>query len=212
MFDPNVYDEGWFDYLSRFDADNERAFHAVLALLGTPASLLDVGCGTSYVVRVADNMGIMATGVELPAYEEWSPFEGHLVVSHDLREPLDLLFDYDLVLSWEVAEHLPEESADTYCDTLARHTGKWLVLTAAHENQGGDWHLNEQPQSYWIEKLEARGLKYCEQESMQLGIIWKYTTGPMHWLPDNVMIFKKEDDTCTPITVSIDQLTTAEAI
>lgn len=193
-FDPSVYNNEWYDYLTRFDEHNETAFYAVCALLGKPTSLLDVGSGTGVLVKLAYDMDVYPVdGIELPAFHYWArtPFMSHFVSGHDLCTPFNSSRQYDMVISWEVAEHLPEESADTYCDTLANHTAHWLVMTAAHENQGGDWHLNEQPQSYWIDKLTQRGLTYRADLSERLKIIWTYTTGPMFWLPENVMVFER---------------------
>lgn len=191
-YDPDNYNKDWFEGLTRFDEHNETAFYAVLSLLGKPDRLLDLGCGTGHIVRKSILMGIYGLGVELPTYADWRKHDMNVIL-HDLRYPLRLMFDYDMVLSWEVAEHIPAEYADTYCDNLAKYADKWLVLTAAHENQGGNWHVNEQPQSYWIEKIETRGLKYRPEESERLKILWTYTTGPMHWLPENVMVFKREE-------------------
>ena len=64
-----------------------------------------------------------------------------------------------------------------------------MVFTSAGVDQGGDHHINEQPQSYWAEKLEACGLVYDGDATGRLSTAWQWSTGPCHWLPQNVMVF-----------------------
>lgn len=89
-------------------------------------------------------------------------------INHDLREPLKLPRKYDLALCLEVAEHLPEESANTLIQTLTE-ASDIILFSAAIPNQGGLNHFNEQWQSYWVEKFETRGFgvyygKYLREE------------------------------------------------
>ena len=48
---------------------------------------------------------------------------------------------YDLVLSLEVAEHMPPEHIDKLAESLAAATSKYLVFTAARPGQGGTGHV-----------------------------------------------------------------------
>lgn len=177
---------------ARFRQWNKAAIFAVLAHLGEPQSTLDVGCGDGTMLRVLYRMGLDVEGVEL---ERSIVRTSVKVVVHDLSTPLALDKTFDLVLCIEVGEHLPEEAADTLCNTLARHVGEAgrLVFTAAAPDQNGDGHINCQPQEYWRIKLEARGLKYDEPGTAHLRETWKWVTGPMFWLPQNVQVFYTDD-------------------
>ena len=157
-------------------------------------SLLDVGCGTGSTLVEAHNCRVAPTvGIEIYPLLIFRVLSTHFdLLIHDLREPLDLNYRFDHVYCWEVAEHLPEESADTLCDTLAGHTGKYLIYSAAHEDQGGQYHLNEQDSDYWIVRMEDRGLTWRNDLTNHLEDIWDWTTGPMHWLPENVLVFERK--------------------
>jgi hypothetical protein len=96
-----------------------------------------------------------------------------------------------LSLCIEVAEHLPCEAANQLCQNVASHTAGWLVWTAAAPDQGGDGHINCQPQEYWREKLELAGLQYQQNLTDRLRETWKWVTGPMFWLPQNVQVFAR---------------------
>jgi 2-polyprenyl-3-methyl-5-hydroxy-6-metoxy-1,4-benzoquinol methylase len=65
-----------------------------------------------------------------------------------LIQPLDLEKEFDLVVSLEVAEHLPASAADQFVNTLVKH-GKKILFSAAIPGQGGQDHLNEQWPDYW---------------------------------------------------------------
>jgi SAM-dependent methyltransferase len=194
MFDPNVYNESFYQALADLDYCQEGAFHAVLAHLGTPKSMLDLGCGSGYMLTRAHQLGISpVVGVEL-SEKAFFGYRAYECVVHDLCEPLDLEYQFDLVCCWEVAEHLPPSKANILCDTIAVHTGKYLVFTAAQPWAIGYYHYNEQPLEYWREKLVARKLVYRESLTKQLRETWKYTTGPCSaWLVPNVQVFSKRE-------------------
>ncbi len=114
-----------------------------------PQSVLDLGCNTGGWLRSFINAGITALGVDGSGVK--AAFE------HDLREPFKLGYQFDLVLCLEVAEHLPEESADVLVDSAIRHARQAVIWSAATPGQGGWQHLNEQPHAYWVEKFASRG-------------------------------------------------------
>lgn len=200
-YDPAVYqNQAWFDSLCYTDEHNRRALFAVLAILGKPQTFMDIGCGTGALVKLMIKLENSwdpeewAIGIEL-----WQPDYDTLERRHftvDLRDQYDYGRQFELVTCWEVGEHLPEESADTLCDTIALHVqpGGYLVFTAAPPGQGGDHHINEQPQSYWSEKLTARGLGYDKDLTGRVSTVWQWATGPCFWLPQNVMIFRRCQD------------------
>jgi 2-polyprenyl-3-methyl-5-hydroxy-6-metoxy-1,4-benzoquinol methylase len=200
-YDPAVYqNQAWFDSLSYTDDHNRRALFAVLALLGNPKTFMDIGCGTGALVKLMIRLEEswdpeqLSIGLEL-WLPEYSTLDRRLFAV-DLRDPYDHGRQFELVTCWEVGEHLPKESANTLCDTIARHVqpGGYLVFTAAPPGQGGDYHVNEQPQSYWTKKLTAHGLRYDKDLTGRVSSAWQWATGPCFWLPQNVMVFKKGED------------------
>lgn len=183
-----LYTPEWFARRSKWIPFAERALLALFALEGIPKSMLDVGCGTGYLVALAHGCGADAIGVDVAAPND--PVRG--LCQRDLREPLDLGRTFDLTISWEVAEHLPPESADTFVGSIARHVGKLLVFTAAQPGQGGDGHLNEQPPHYWREKLKARGLVYDDKATQRLRDAWRDACGPAWWYARNALVLRKQ--------------------
>lgn len=74
----------------------------------------------------------------------------------DLGEHIGLNKRYDLAVSLEGAEHLSEEKSDTFVDNLIGASDH-ILFSAAVVGQGGDFHVNEQPLSYWKEKFHKKG-------------------------------------------------------
>ena len=118
--------------------------HTLLA----PRSLLDVGCGKGEWLEVFDIEDSLGVDIAAP--------DGERFIRQDLNWPLMLDRTFDLVLSLEVGEHLPEASADTLVHSIIRH-GRTVVFSAAVPGQEGKGHINCQPHEYWHDKFEARG-------------------------------------------------------
>lgn len=194
--EPFKYDQRWLDTQLYTHVDGRKALLGLFSRHGLPERLLDVGCGDGYLVRVAGALGIHALGVDIaPDKEEHAPL--YSILKRDLTEPLDLgplgyvpQF-FPMVISWEVAEHLPEWAADTFCDSLARYTGGALIFTAAVPGQGGDGHINCQPHQYWKDKFAQRGLVYAERETEELRAWWQASIKTCVWYWQNLMIFTR---------------------
>jgi len=121
-----------------------------------PRTILDVGCGTGKTTVYLHQRGLETLGVEASRIAIRSSERPDLILQHDLRFALDLGQFYDLVWCFEVAEHIHAKFANTFVDSLVRHS-KVIAFSAAPPGQGGEGHFNEQPQSYWEAKFADRG-------------------------------------------------------
>lgn len=173
---------------SRFDESDlsmasscpEHLLDAVIARW-RPVSFLDVGCGIGRSVEYMAGKGVDCLGLEgSTAAIKASPVQG-LIRAVNLNKPVDLGRKFDLVWSYEVAEHIHPAYTDIFLTTLVHH-GDRIAMSAAQPGQGGWGHFNEQPLSYWIEKMRQRGFSYDQEFSEFL-----------HALPDeysrNMMFF-----------------------
>jgi SAM-dependent methyltransferase len=123
-----------------------------------PANVLDVGCGIGTWLKVFMEHGIEDVqgidGEYVNPSQLMIPKEKFLAA--DLTQKIDLKRQFDLVLSLEVAEHLPFDSSASFVENLTAH-GKVIVFSAAVPGQGGVSHINEQWPDYWKILFEARG-------------------------------------------------------
>lgn len=121
-------------------------------------TMVDFGCAVGRWCREGKNLG-MAEVLGIDGYyvdSEALVIDKNEFLAADLGECIELNKKYDLAVSLEVAEHLPEEMSDTFVDNLAR-ASNLILFSAAVVGQGGDFHVNEQPLSYWKEKFRKRG-------------------------------------------------------
>jgi SAM-dependent methyltransferase len=133
-----------------------------------PRSILDVGCGTGKAIDYFISRGLSdVVGVEGSQIAIDSATNPEVLKCCDLVNTVDLGRTFDLVYSFEVAEHLPPHAANAFIGTLVNH-GDRVLMTAARPGQGGMGHLNEQEPIYWIEKLDHVGFDYDERAAEEL--------------------------------------------
>jgi SAM-dependent methyltransferase len=154
--------------------------------------VIDVGCGTGALLEALRDKGCEVFGLE---YAEAAlrycrarrlnvaKFDLERNVFHDNRT-------FDVAVSMEVAEHLPETVADRYVGLLTQ-LSRVVVFTAAPPGQGGADHINEQPPSYWITKFQQRGFEYAEELSQRWREIWRAAGNVESWYYKNLMIFRR---------------------
>lgn len=156
------YDTRFYDTYRDESARSAAAFaRLVVGELG-PRSVLDVGCGVGTWLRAfADAGAETVVGVDGPYVDP-----GQLLipadrfVARDLTRPLALPDRlpqaFDLAVSMEVGEHLPEAAARTLVRSLAGRAPV-VLFSAAIPHQGGTDHVNEQWPTYWARRFADEG-------------------------------------------------------
>lgn len=163
-----------------------RCLQTAIDFLGTPTSLVDVGCAEGVHVTWARAQGIDAMGIDLAA-----PEGDPALVRADLCQPVDLHRRFDWVLCWEVAEHLPATAATTLCDTLVRHLNPKgrLIFTAAGPGQRGPGHIHLVDRAFWDQQFVDRGLSYADGLSAELRHRWLTCSPKTPWYGRNVAVY-----------------------
>lgn len=152
------YDQSFFDYIESGAARSARVVVSQMQPLLSPRSVLDLGCGRGAWVAAWLEAGVRdAVGVDgdYVDRERLCVPETSFVASN-LTQPFDLEKRFDLAQSLEVAEHLPPDAAETFVDSLCRHSDL-VLFSAAVTGQGGENHLNERPLEYWRMLFAKRG-------------------------------------------------------
>jgi len=155
-----------------------------------PRSVVDVGCADGGWLSVFRAHGVEDIyGID----GEWVD-RGTLAIPDDrfayvdLRKPFRLERQFDLVVSLEVAEHLPGECAETFVDCLTR-LGPTILFSAAIPWQGGTGHLNEQWPEYWARHFEDRG--YVVVDCLRRKI-WQNDKVEWPYVQNALMVVRRE--------------------
>jgi len=147
----------------------ERSYHSAQEILKVvfniyrPESIVDFGCGLGTWLAAAESLGV----------KKLFGVDGDWVKKNMLRSSAinftvadfenSCKYDgrFDMAMSLEVAEHIPDTKAREFVDMLCG-ASDIVVFSAAIRNQGGTNHINEQWQSYWINLFAKNGFRACD--------------------------------------------------
>ena len=167
-----------------------RRIVPILVDLTAPAAVVDFGCGDGSWLSVFRDHG--ATRI-LGLDGDWVDERQLRIPPADFRRAhLDraVAVDgrFDLAMSLEVAEHLPESRAAGFVAELAR-LAPVVLFSAAPPFQGGMHHVNEQWPSYWAALFADHGFR-------PLDILrWQVWNDPQvtWWYKQNLLLFARDD-------------------
>lgn len=150
----NAYFDGWV----------ENSFKSAKALLGIlykiyqPESVADFGCGRGVWLTTCEILGSKVLhGYDGPWVDESKLYSKNIeFFQSNFEAKVELRRKYDLAMSVEVAEHVSESNAENFVEMIT-DASDVVVFGAAAKGQGGENHINEQWQSYWIEKFKKNG-------------------------------------------------------
>ena len=146
-------------------------------------SIIDIGCGTGYYTKRL-NTFFDCDGYDGNPYTE-ELTEGVCKVL-DFSKPITFDRDYEAVLCLEVAEHIPKEFESIFLNNIFKIKPEIIVMSWAIPNQGGDGHVNEQPNNYVIDVMNQNGYFYNERESLKMREVCK-----LWWLKNTLLIFHR---------------------
>ena len=185
-----TYSSDFFDSMTKGAMDSAKIVFSELFNFYRPASILDVGSGRgawtlTFTELVETDDYLALDGAYVKKEELLVPTDNFK--SMELSKPFDLQKKFDLVISMEVAEHLPEKSAKEFVSSLTRH-GDVILFSAAIPGQRGTFHINEQFPEYWESFFNKEGFvaKDCIRDK-----IWS-NTDVEAWYRQNTLVFVKE--------------------
>ena len=187
-----------------YDLQSEESYQSALIILDvlkrklegkvTLDSIIDFGCGVGSWLAAAKEVGFKhVCGTD----GEYVPKDRLMIkqdefLPNDLSAPSRVIIPeekFDLAMSLEVAEHLPEEVASDFVAKLAS-TSDIVLFSAAIPYQGGHGHVNENWLEYWIQKFNDHSFKLLDIIRQE---IWD-SSEVAWWYKQNVVVFIKGHD------------------
>lgn len=187
----HLYDADY--YIQRQSGDWRRDARHVSRVLDeefTPTSVIDFGCAIGQHLAYFHEQGIPIAGVDKhPAAFEHAVVPPSALTKHDLRTPYRATRRYDLAICIEVAEHLPARFADVLVETLTC-SADTIVFTAAPPGQGGEHHVNEQPQTYWTDRFRDEHFVFDADSTRR--VKQQLDLERAVWVEKNILVFQRQ--------------------
>jgi hypothetical protein len=153
-------------------------------------SAIDIGCGVGLWLKALSDRGTKTTiGIDGNyTNRRRLVIDPTQFIAHDLNQSIDgiELGKADLAMSLEVGEHLLPSRAEGLVDDICS-LSDFVMYGAAIKHQGGEQHINEQPQSYWVEKFRGRG--YVPYDVLR-PLIWN-DPRVIWWYRQNTILYVK---------------------
>jgi SAM-dependent methyltransferase len=153
-----------------------------------PRSVVDVGCGDGSWLAVCRKLGveeILGIDGDYIDREILQIPQEHFQAA-DLTKPIGVGRVFDLVISLEVAEHLPASSSSVFVESLTG-LGPLVLFSAAIPLQGGNHHINEQ----WLDKW---AVLFREHDYLPVDCIRKHVwqnDAVEWWYAQNMLLFAR---------------------
>lgn len=185
----HIYQDSFFNYIDLSSSRSAQHFVRMVEFPFEITTVLDVGCGRGAWLAEWKKVNKVIFGVD-GAYVDVQnlliPTENF--AHQDISQSFSLNSRFDLVQCLEVAEHLKAEDSDTLVENLVKH-GDVILFSAAIPGQGGEFHVNEQPLNYWVEKFEKQGYECFD--FIRSKIANEKMIEP--WYRFNTLLFVKKD-------------------
>jgi SAM-dependent methyltransferase len=154
-----------------------------------PKHIIDVGCGLGAWLSVfkehgvEDILGIDGDYVDVNKLKISQKY----FMDHDLTKPLSIEKTFDLVVSLEVAEHLPAQNAESFVNGLVK-LGPVILFSAALPYQPGEHHYNCQWPNYWANLFYKKGYVLFDCLRMKF---WQNKNVDW-WYSQNMLLFVRQ--------------------
>ena len=154
----HIYSDEFFDYIDSGAKSSAQKLISVVQPWLKAQSVLDLGSGRGVWLREWADAGVP----EILGVDGDYVDRSRLAIptdsfqARDLTKPLSLGQTFDVAQSLEVGEHLPKNSSETLVESLTNHSNI-VIFSAAVTGQGGEFHINEQPLSFWQKLFAEKG-------------------------------------------------------
>jgi SAM-dependent methyltransferase len=147
----NKYNESFYQKQMNGSLMSAKIIAPLVNKIITPASVIDIGCGVGTWLSVFKELGVKIHGIDGDYVKtEMLLVDQSEFTSANLLQKIPPKDKFDLAISLEVAEHLPNERADSFIQELCS-IAPVVLFSAAIPFQGGVNHINEQWQDHWVD-------------------------------------------------------------
>jgi len=171
VFERQYFEDGTIGYVDYRDFATHYATASII-MAGEPTSVLDVGCGRGYIVRILENKGINAWGMDISKHCWHTRATSRFILwdSTKIPWPLDGIDQshpysnksFDLCFSINFLEHIPENKLDDVIREMVRVSNRGLhgihMADSPYEELDEDvdiTHHSLHEKQWWIDKFKT---------------------------------------------------------
>jgi 2-polyprenyl-3-methyl-5-hydroxy-6-metoxy-1,4-benzoquinol methylase len=144
-----IYDTDFFTEASAAKTSCAEAVAQILVAHLDFQTVFDIGCGTGIFLDALHRLGKTVLGCDSSPDALRLSSKAYPIFLADATQPILFNTPFDLVVCFEVAEHIPPRNSASLVRNCTT-SGRCIAFTAAPPGQGGIGHINEKPYAYWI--------------------------------------------------------------
>jgi SAM-dependent methyltransferase len=181
-----IYNKFFYEEQQDGSLSSAQAIVPRVLELFSPKSVIDIGCGVGTWLNVFKKQGVPTVmGVDGDYVKpEMLQINKDEFASYDLQKVYQPAKKYDLAISLEVGEHLPDACSDNLVQSLI-NCSEIVLFSAAIPGQTGTYHINEQYTEYWSKKFHDKGYICIDCIRKK---VWK-NTDIHYWYKQNILLY-----------------------
>jgi len=183
-----VYDKDFFLEGERLKKDSACKVAEIINANIAFNSVFDIGCGMGIYLEEFHRLGKESLGCDFSVDSLRISPKQFTIFQADATRPILLNKKFDLVVCFEVAEHIQKKYSRQLV-TNCTNNSDTVLFTAAPVGQGGVGHINEQPYEFWINLFSEQGFSLDHDLSLAMRSQMKKQE-VVFWIANNLMLFK----------------------
>lgn len=184
-----VYDAEFFLEGEKLKRDSAAKVAEIISSHLSFRTVFDIGCGMGIYLEQFHRLGKEPLGCDFSVKGLGISPKEFTIFQADATRPIVLNRKYDLVVCFEVAEHINKRHSRQLV-TNCTANGDTVLFTAAPVGQGGVGHINEQPYQFWIDLFGEQGFRLEDEQSQAMRAQMK-SENVVFWIANNLMLFRR---------------------
>ena len=184
-----IYDQHFFEDANQLKIKTAEQVASVVNTFFDFRTVFDIGCGMGLYINELFKTGKVVMGCDYSADAIKMSCKDFLIFQADISKPIILNQRFDLVMCFEVAEHIHQIYSKQLVSNCTEYSDR-VIFTAVPIGQGGVGHINEQPYEFWINLFEQRSFAYNQTLSEDIRKKLR-DNNVVDWLSNNFMCFER---------------------